>query len=144
MYEWFWVLRCPLLKWSTLESAGRHKRSYHSYRFVLGVQWFLALILVSNSSRTGALTIQYLVKASARGSVKLHFSTLYCAESMCSKVTHIINPHMYNTFPCLLRKHMDFRASTSRLKWAQKSATLAGKSWQRCLILPTVMYMQRQ
>ena len=106
------VLRCPLLKWSTFKSGGGHKRSY---RLVLGVRWFLVLILVSNSSRRGALTIQYLVKASARDSVKLHFYTLYCAESMCSKVTHIINPHTYNTFPRLVCKHMDFRASTGRL-----------------------------
>ena len=111
----FRALRCPLLKWSTLESAARHTRSYLSYRFVQQFRYSLVLIQVSNESRRVGLVRLYLVNASICVSRKFQCCTFYLVLSMCSKVTHIINPHTYNTQRLFPSKCMYFRASTGRL-----------------------------
>ena len=111
----FGALRCPLLKWSTSESAGRHTRSYLTYRFIWWLRSSLVLFQVSNESRNVTLARLYLVEASACDSRKLQSFALYTVLPMLSKVTRIINPHTCNTLCYFPIKRMYFRAPTGRL-----------------------------
>ena len=89
------VLRCPLLKWFTLESAARHIRSYLTYRFVRQLRSTLILVQVSNASRR--VTLARLIKAAL---VFLEsYTSVYCtapnpcAQRSCILLTPICTIH---------------------------------------------------
>ena len=73
------------------------------------------MIRVSKWSRRVALARTYLDMASICLFRKLQYCMLYCGLLLCSKVTHIIDPHRRNTLRYFPSKRMDFRSSTGRL-----------------------------
>ena len=83
---------------------------------------------VSKWSRRVALARTYLDMASACLFRKLQYCMLYCGLLLCSKVTHIIDPHRRNTLRYFPSKRMDFRSSTGRLQRRQDMITCTGSS----------------
>ena len=84
------------------------------------------MIRVSKWSGRVALARTYLDMASACLFGKLQYYMLYCGLLLCSKVTHIIDPHRRNTLRYFPSKRMDFRSSTARLHMTVSANVIVG------------------